>query len=279
MAEPGVTTYCYCWVIERTDGVIIGTTDHDETVVVNGVTCESVPGITTTRFSKALGLRPSDMEVEGYIDGEAITDEDMRAGKYDDADATLYIVDWQDPTDFKILGTGKLGKMFETEEGEFMVEHLGLTDTLSQPVGRVYQRTCDTKLGSSRCGVDLTDPAYRATVTVVSVDGASIVVSGVSGFDNDWFSLGGVATANGYEIGIRLHSGNTLNLWREPDVTISAGDELVVTAGCKQDVATCHAKFDNVVNFQGFPRMPGRDRLTTYPVRGTARYDGGSLFE
>ena len=272
------TTYCYCWVITCTDGFVIGTTDHDEDVVVEGVTCESAPGVTTTRIAKSLGLDPDDMEVEGYVDGDAITDEDMRAGKYDGATATLYLVNWQDPFEFKIMTTGKLGMMVETEDGGFMVEHLGLTADLLQPVGRVYQRMCDTKLGSARCGVDLTDVAHRTTATVTAVDGATLTVSGIGGFATDWFSLGSVTTAAGYEIGVRLHDGDDLNLWREPDVTISVGDEIVVVAGCKQDIGTCNLKFNNIANFQGFPRMPGRDRLTEYPVRGKGEYDGGSLF-
>ena len=30
-----VTTLCRCWVIERTDGVKLGFTDHDETLLVS----------------------------------------------------------------------------------------------------------------------------------------------------------------------------------------------------------------------------------------------------
>lgn len=278
MAEPGVTTYCYCWVITRTDGVVIATTDHDEDVVVEGVTCESVPGITTTRVTQALGINADDLEVEGFIDGKGIRDEDIRAGLFDRAAVRLYIVNWNDPTDFRLLSSGVLGQMVEREGGRFMTQHLGLSSDLVTAIGRTYQRTCDTKLGSARCGVDLTQSAYRAAATVTAVNGSTLTVSGVESFGDDWFSLGSIATAAGYEIGVRQHDGNTLALWREPDVTISAGDEIVVTAGCRQDIGTCGAKFNNVVNFQGFPRMPGQDELAKYPVRGREDYDGGSLF-
>ena len=38
---------------------------------------------------------------------------------------------------------------------------------------------------------------------------------------------------------------------------------------------TCRLKFDNLVNFQGFPDIPGDDFLTVHPVGG-GRHDGGS---
>lgn len=278
MAEPGVTTYCYCWVITRTDGTVIGTTDHDEDVTVDGYLCRSAPGITTTRFSQSLGLDPDDLEVEGYIDGDDIRDEDIRGGLFDNAAVRLYIVDWADPTEFRLLSTGTLGQVVETEGGGFMAQHLSLADDLMRPVGRTYQRTCDTKLGSARCGVNLDASAYRVTATVTVIDAARLTVTGLGPFDDDWFSLGTVTTAAGYEVAIRNHVGDTLDLWREPEVAISVGDEIVVTAGCRQDIGTCAAKFNNVPNFQGFPRMPGRDQMVTYPVRGIQKYDGRSLF-
>jgi uncharacterized phage protein (TIGR02218 family) len=35
------------------------------------------------------------------------------------------------------------------------------------------------------------------------------------------------------------------------------GDGFTVTAGCDKSVKTCKAKFDNEVNFRGFPHVPG----------------------
>jgi uncharacterized phage protein (TIGR02218 family) len=35
-----------------------------------------------------------------------------------------------------------------------------------------------------------------------------------------------------------------------------------VTAGCDKTHHTCRAKFANIINFRGFPHMPGNDFLT-----------------
>lgn len=273
----GTTTLAYCWVITRRDGLVIGVTDHDVDVTVAGVSCSSASGMTTTRFEQSLGLGADDLEIEGVIDDVQFTQDDIRAGLFDDASVKLYLVNWQTPTEFLHMATGKFGQIVETDGGGFTVEFLSRSHDLSQPIGRTYQRTCDTKLGSTACGIDLTLPTYRVTATVVSATGSTLILDDLLDYDNGWFTLG-KAVVNGNEIGIRRHDNNTIDLWREPDVTVSAGDTVVVTAGCKQDIDTCRTKFDNVINFQGFHLMPGNDAITNYPVRGQDDYDGESLF-
>ena len=45
---------------------------------------------------------------------------------------------------------------------------------------------------------------------------------------------------------------------------------------CDKRYATCRDTFHNVVNFRGFPDLPGEDFLTVYPRDGQA-LDGGSI--
>lgn len=273
----GNATLAYCWVVVRNDGVTIGVTDHDEDVTIDGVTCSSASGMVTTKFEQSLGLVSDDLEIEGVIDDQQITAEDIRAGKFDDADVKLYLVNWGDPTEFLHMATGKFGQIVEGDGGAFKVDFLSRSHDLAQPVGRTYQRTCDTKLGSTACGIDLTISTYSTTTTVQTVSGSTVTVLDLSGYDDGWFTLGSI-DVDGQIIGIRRHEGEVLELWREPDVAIDVAASITVTAGCKQDAGTCRTKFDNIINFQGFHLMPGNDRLTDYPVRGQDEYDGGSLF-
>nr|WP_325048889.1 phage BR0599 family protein [Rhodophyticola porphyridii] len=46
-------------------------------------------------------------------------------------------------------------------------------------------------------------------------------------------------------------------------------------AGCDKRMETCRLKFNNLLNFRGFPDIPGDDWLMSYPARTNAR-DGGS---
>ena len=52
----GVTTLCRCWIITRRDGVVQGFTDHDEDVVLDGVTCRAGSGLTGSEATQKLGL-------------------------------------------------------------------------------------------------------------------------------------------------------------------------------------------------------------------------------
>ena len=47
--------------------------------------------------------------------------------------------------------------------------------------------------------------------------------------------------------------------------------------GCDRQLATCRGRFGNVVNFRGFPHIPGNDFVLKYP-RADEALDGGALF-
>ena len=49
----------------------------------------------------------------------------------------------------------------------------------------------------------------------------------------------------------------------------------VFPEGCDKRSSTCSDRFNNLLNFQGFPAVPGEDFLTVYPAKGE-RHDGKS---
>jgi uncharacterized phage protein (TIGR02218 family) len=51
---------------------------------------------------------------------------------------------------------------------------------------------------------------------------------------------------------------------------IEVGDDFSVVAGCDERLETCRDRFANVVNFRGFPHIPGQDTVIRYPNRGDA---------
>jgi len=65
--------------------------------------------------------------------------------------------------------------------------------------------------------------------------------------------------------------------WQAAAQPIAAGDTFTVTAGCDKRFATCNGRFNNAVNFRGFPHIPGNDFVIRYPVAGEPGNDGTSL--
>jgi uncharacterized phage protein (TIGR02218 family) len=161
----------------------------------------------------------------------------------------------------------------------------GLSDRLAEDTGRLFNTTCSADLGDARCKIDLTDAAYRGNGTVETlIATSSFTVSGLDGFDDGWFTAGkltftGGANAN-LSIEVKTHGKNSavsFDLWQAMPQPIAAGDTFIVTAGCDKHFTTCHDKFDNVINFRGFPQIPGNDFVISYPIPGEPGNDGSSL--
>ena len=282
--DGGVTTLCRCWLITRNDGVCQGFTDHDEDVVLGAVTCRAASGLTGSEATQNLGLAVDSSELAGALADDSLNEDDLAAGRYDAAGVALWLVDWSEPALCVLLARGTLGEV-KREGAAFVAELRGLSQRLAEDSGRLYTATCSADLGDARCKVDLTDPALRGGGTVVAVSAtASFTASGLDGFDDGWFTAGKLTFAGGANAGLavevkahRKADTVSFDLWQAMPQPIAAGDAFTVTAGCDKQFATCHDKFNNVVNFRGFPHIPGNDFVLRYPVQGEPGNDGSSL--
>ena len=151
--ESGAAMLCHAWMLTRTDGVVMGFTDHDRDLTVEGVVCRAASGWTGGAVEGDVGLGAGSAVVAGVLDDAAISDSDVEAGVYDRAKIELWRVDWERP-DLKVrLWTGRLAKI--RREGErFTAELEGPLAALERVVGRTCGRDCDATLGDARCRVD-----------------------------------------------------------------------------------------------------------------------------
>jgi uncharacterized phage protein (TIGR02218 family) len=282
-----VTTLATCWTLTRRDGVVLGFTDHDRPLVLDGVTHEAATGLSTSSDVAAAGLAVGGREVAGALSSAAIDAGDIDAGLYDGATVSVRKVDWSNPADAVEVRRGTLGEVTRAD-GAFRAEIRSLARALDEPRGRLFQHRCDADLGDVRCGVDLAAPALKAAGTVTAApDRRRFLATGLGGRPAGYFAEGRVAFTRGANAGlameVKLHlaAGATaeLELWQPMPRAITAGDTFTVTAGCDKRWQTCRARFDNQVNFRGFPHMPGNDFLLTHPSRSRTVRDGGTLVE
>ncbi len=283
--DSGVTTLCHCWRIARRDGVVLGFTDHDEDVLLDGLTCRAGTGFAGAEATGRLGLSVAGSEVFGALNDEALSEADLAAGRYDAAAIELHLVDWSEPSLHVLLASCVLGEV-RREGAAFTAELRSLADRLNEESGRRYTARCTADLGDARCTVDLTDPALRGEGVIAALRGtSSFAASGLAGFADDWFSAGRLAWTSGANTGLavevkrhRADGGEViLDLWQAMPEPLAEGDSFTVTAGCDKRFATCGAKFANGVNFRGFPHIPGNDFVASYAVAGAPGNDGGSL--
>lgn len=285
--DSGATTLCWCWQLTRRDGVVMGFTDHDEAVQFGGVTHDAMTGFTSSEIKSSLGLSVDNVDVEGALSSDSITERDISAGLYDDAAVTAWRVNWRDTSQRIIMRAGNLGEISRGEKA-FRAEIRGLAHKLQQPQGRVYQRTCDATLGDERCGVDTDNANFRGSGTVSAIDGGSTVrLSGLSSFDEGWFDRGVMRFDSGANSGLELPIRSHINAaglaqigtWVPIPSPVAINDDVTLIAGCDKRIETCRAKFSNVANFRGFPHMPGNDFVTGYPNTGDANLDGDARYD
>jgi uncharacterized phage protein (TIGR02218 family) len=290
--EPGLaahvageaTTLCHGWRVTRKDGAVLGFTDHDRDLAFDGTIFEAATGLSASEATAEAGFATGGMEVAGALTSERLSEAELAAGIYDHAKIETFLVNWAAPSERLLLRTGHVGEVLR-EDGAFRVEVRGLAAALDAPKGRVFRAACDADLGDTRCGMDLDDPAFRGEGVVVStVGGRTIAVTGLDGFAAGWFERGRVlwgAGANAGRTGVvkaqRVINGvMTIEFWTAMTGAIVPGDGFAVTAGCDKRFSTCRGKFENALNFRGFPHMPGNDFTLGYARSGGAN-DGGPV--
>ncbi|KUO65539.1 MAG: beta tubulin [Alphaproteobacteria bacterium BRH_c36] len=278
--DSGVTMLCWCWRVTRRDGTRMGFTDHDRDVVFDATTFEAAAGLSASEINESVGLGVDNLEVSGALTSERLTEADLAAGFYDDAAVEVFRVDWSAPENRILMRTGSLGEV--SRAGRiFKAEVRGLAHYLQQPKGRLYQYTCDADLGDNRCKVNLDAAAYRSSGTVVEfLTPRKFTASGLNAFANDFFSRGLLDFTSGPALGqkleVKVHVKRdgvvSVECWEPVRNPLQPGSGFDVRAGCDKIFATCRAKFDNAINFRGFPHIPGNDFIASHATRpGTRR--------
>ncbi len=281
----GVTTVARAWEVRRKDGRRFGFTDHDRDLSFGGVVYRADTGMSAAAVQQGTGLSVDNSEAIGALSDASVTEADIAAGRFDGAEVTAWLVNWADVAARKVLFRGSLGEITRSG-GAFTAELRGLTEWLNRPVGRVYQAPCLAVLGDATCGVntDAVTMSAEATVTGVSDQGA-LVLAGASGFEAAWFQRGRLTVLDGPAEGLWAavkrdvlfeDGARQIELWEPLRAVVAVGDRVGLSVGCDKRFETCRAKFDNVVNFQGFPDIPQEEWVLIPPSSARSR-GGGSL--
>ena len=282
--ESGATTLATCWRIMRGDGVVLGFTDHDETLSFDATDFVPAHGLDGGEAAQKLGPQTDTSEVIGVLHSAAIAEVDILLGRYDGALVETWRVNWRDPAQRQLMRRSTIGEIVREDE-LFRAELRSAQQALNQPKGRLYQALCDAHVGDARCGVDLDGSAFKAALSVIEAkDRYRLAVAGAGAFDEGWFGFGRAVWTSGRRAGIedqlvshaRTGGVDVFGFAAPVGDWVGAGDTLVAYAGCDRRFATCGEKFANTVSFRGFPHIPGSDFVLRYPRQGD-RLDGGKL--
>lgn len=272
--QPGQSMrLCTCWKIERLDGVALYLTDHDCELVFEGQVWSPIGAASASARREEAGLRDSNLEIHGAIESDAITEDDLRARRYEGATVTEYVgVDWRFPWASPQL---QVRRWIETQErtGEvWKASIVGLSHRMQQKQGEVVTRVCRAKLFDSKCRRAPVD--VQAGVAVTQVDSARTTfrASSISGTHADQrFQLGYFIWLTGANAGIEsevlfyTQTGRIVELVDRMPFDIEVGDTFTMHPGCDGRYPTCRDTYANTDNFQAEPYAPGTDRLLATP--------------
>lgn len=260
-----LTAFALCWRVERRDGVALGFTAHDRDLIVDGFRYRAAPGIAPSAIDQGDVLDADSLDIAGALSSDAITEADLRAGRWDGAAVRLLAVDWSDPSRALLLTRGELGAV-SLQRGRFSAELRGPGVALERPVGEETSPECRAELGDARCRVDMAGRRVIARVVsaaagIVTVDRTELVANGWG-----WGRLRWLDGANsGLSDRILASDGAAVTLATPPPFAVAPGVRVELAEGCDKSFARCRDRFANAANFRGEPHLPGNDLLTRYP--------------
>ncbi|MFY7762070.1 DUF2163 domain-containing protein [Aquidulcibacter sp.] len=269
----GITTLARAWRLIRQDGLVLAATEHDRDLQVADTLFKAAFSLSESPVEAELSLSPGHAALSGALSLAGMDADDIKLGLWDQARVEAFLIDWQEPTISLPLWSGFV-QTIVCHGSNFELNIQTLEPAMNQMVGRLYARSCDASLGDGRCGVNLNDPAYRATATIMAVQSdRALTTSFVQEFDLNAFSGGILRVNSGRAKGlsrpiqqVELVGGQLAVKLAQPMPILPAqGDAVTFSLGCDKRYDTCRTRFGNGLNFRGVPTLPGEAATVTGP--------------
>lgn len=266
LVDKDLVAAAFCWRLERRDGAAIGFTSHDRDLMIAGLRYRAAPGMLPSAVTLSDGFEVDRLDVAGALTADAITADDLAAGRWDGAVLTIFLADWENDAAPAIdVARGELGDVSALGR-KFQAELRGPTALLERPVTEQTSPECRAMLGDKRCRVDLAARTRITRLAAVAGESEVTVASAAAGNAYAYGRLRWLGGRNcGLESAVSRSDGPILYLRDPPHFPARVGDLVEIAEGCDKSLATCAARFGNVVNFRGEPHLPGIDLLTRYP--------------
>lgn len=267
--EQGTTTLAHIVKLTRRDGFVLTVAlDHDRPIVFEGLVYQPAFGMVPSDLETSGNLSVDNMNAKGALMALGIAEADIAAGLWDLCEVRVMRVNWMDPaTGAEKLKRGWFGEI-SVGRDSFNNEVRGITQKLQQTIGEVVSASCKAVLFDSRCKIVDTEGAWKFSgVAVTGVTSPRQLAASALGQAAGFFDAGKVTWTTGANAGlsmeIRAHTaGGAIELQEPMPYPVAVEDTFTIWAGClKRATEDCTAKFNNIINFRGFPHVPGQDQM------------------
>lgn len=133
------------------------------------------------------------------------------------------------------------------------------TTLRSQGRRKTYSTQCNWTL--YRFGCNVNDQAFKATGTLSGVSGATLSSAAFGTQPSGYFAGGKVVVwvnDEPYNRRVDSHDGTTV-VMNNPVPGLAGGGAVEIFPGCDHGYGTCISKFNNSINYGGFPWKPRKD--------------------
>lgn len=277
-AVPCVTHWQQLWTITRKDGVVLRYTSLDEDFTWGLDLYKHCNSLSPSASESATEIGSvGNQELKGILDDEGISDEDMLAGKYDDAYVEVWLVPWEGNDSARRIAAGWTGTTSRGDYG-YELEVVGPSSRLEQQaLIQVYTPGCRWEFGDpGTCKKDIEPLKLLGEVlgakqrdkifTVLEEPGGS---SAASDKDVEWPN-GRIRWTSGRNLGTEQEiksvdfATGLVTLWVMTPFKAEAGDTFDLLPGCSRNPDACKG-YGNYINYGGYPDVPGQDDMNQTP--------------
>jgi len=256
-----LTTLATCWKLTLKNGQILGFTNYTENIIYDGISYNAESGFTPTAISSKTGLSVDNLDIEGMLNSEFISEVDITAGKYDFAEIEIFLINYENLSEgILLLRKGWIGEI-QLTNGQFTAEIRGLTQKLSTNMGDLFSKLCRADFCDEKCKLNI-----ASVVGIVSSTTDNRVFTDITRTEeNGYFSFGIITFTsganNGLSMEIKEYYDSGIELMLPMPYDISVNNTYNIRAGCDKQFNTCRDRFNNVINFRGEPHVPGLDEV------------------
>jgi len=251
---------------------VMGFTDNVIDLTRDGLLYNAKTAFSPTAYNVTDKLQVPTVEMESIMlpspENYGLSEDDITGGMLDFAEVRVQIVNYEDLSLGGLwLARGYVGQI-TVKNDQYVAELRGLSQIAAQNILEVYSAGCRFDLGSRRCQKDVSISPFFVTGSITSITTDRIEFVDTSRTEADgYFNYGKITFRTGNNAGIGMEvrgyllTGTAIELWQPMPFTFTVGDTYELVAGCDKTLETCRDKFDNLINFGGFPHLPGEDEL------------------
>lgn len=268
-----------CWKIQLTavKNVVFYFTDHTQNLeLFDNNLYLAMNSMDSTAQRREEQLESTNQESRGIISSSAITFEMLQNGLFHNARVDEYLIDYRMPWIAAIDHTTYFIRQVSFDGVQWHANVEGITSFLKRPSGDTWGPMCRIPLfsqGNGECNISSAPFQQSAAILTVIDENFNFTFlvtntlwqENLFGNDGTMEFLDPGSSLFGFTSVIKSYAYNAPNgnvvLQTGTPFPMTVGEQVVVLPGCDHiHDGHCTTRFDNLINFQGEPFMPGGDR-------------------